>query len=217
MIDMESNKVRPDDLKWPKGAEGDDLIPCIVQDAGSGEVLMLAYQNRDSLRETMKTNVSTFYSRSRQELWRKGAVSGNLQHVRAMAADCDGDALLLRVVVEGPACHTGRRSCFFNTVQGGPAGPPFPGQTLSELEQLIESRRVHPKKASYTTALFRDDQARHKKIGEEATELVVASLSGTKKQIVGEAADLLYHTLVLLRAHGLSLSDVTQELASRKR
>jgi phosphoribosyl-ATP pyrophosphohydrolase/phosphoribosyl-AMP cyclohydrolase len=210
---MENPKVRPDDLKW-----GDDgLIPTVVQDAGSGEVLMLAYQNRDSLRETMKTGVTTFWSRSRHELWRKGAVSGNLQHVRAMAADCDGDALLVRAVVEGPACHTGRRSCFFNAVQGGPQGPQFPGQTLSELEALIESRRVHPKKASYTTALFRDDQARHKKIGEEATELVVASLTGSKKQVVSEAADLLYHTLVLLSAHGLSLADVAQELASRKR
>jgi phosphoribosyl-ATP pyrophosphohydrolase/phosphoribosyl-AMP cyclohydrolase len=203
--------MSPDDVSWD--AQG--LAPAIVQDAASGEVLMLAWMNRESLRQTLDTGLATFWSRSRGELWVKGATSGNTQAIRAVQLDCDRDAILLRVDPAGPACHTGERSCF---IAGEPLreAPPSPGQTLAALERVLQSRKEAPPEGSYTARLFADETLRHKKVGEEASELVIASLRGDRQEIVHEAADVLYHALVLLKAHGLGLADVAQVLRSRE-
>jgi phosphoribosyl-AMP cyclohydrolase / phosphoribosyl-ATP pyrophosphohydrolase len=200
--------IDPEGVKWD--AQG--LAPAIVQDALSGEVLMLAWMSRESLRQTLETGLATFWSRSRKQLWVKGATSGNTQRVRAVRLDCDGDALLVRVDPAGPACHTGARSCFLT---GEPLDP-TPGETLAALERVLRSRRDDAPEGSYTAKLFANEPLRHKKIGEEATELVMASLKGTKEEIAGEAADLLFHALVLLQSHGLGLREVTEVLRSRE-
>ena len=203
--------MSPDDVKWDEQG----LAPAIVQDASSGEVLMLAWMNRESLRRTLETRQATFWSRSRSELWVKGATSGNTQRVRAVELDCDQDAILVRVDPAGPACHTGARSCF---VSGEPIleGPPSPGETLAALECVLASRKQSAPEGSWTAKLFADEALRHKKVGEEAAELVVASLRGKRDEITHEAADLLYHALVLLQAHGITLQDVTAVLRSRE-
>jgi len=189
------------------------LAPAIVQDASSGEVLMLAWMNREALEQTLATGKATFFSRSRKELWVKGATSGNTQAVKAVRLDCDRDAVLVRVDPAGPACHTGARSCFFEVLQDA---PPAPGETLAALEAVLRSRKIDPPKGSYTAKLFADEVLRHKKIGEEAAELITASLRGKKEEIAEEAADLLYHALVLLQSHGLGLADVTAALRERE-
>jgi phosphoribosyl-ATP pyrophosphohydrolase/phosphoribosyl-AMP cyclohydrolase len=188
----------------------------VVQDSATGEVLMLAWQNREALARTLQTGKATFFSRSRNELWEKGATSGNSQSVRALRTDCDADAILIRVDPAGPACHTGARSCFFRAVQGAPEAPPAPGETLVALEAVLRSRRTDPPPGSYTARLFADEALRHKKVGEEATELVIASLRGKREEIAHEAADLVYHALALLQSHGLGLADVAEALRSRE-
>jgi phosphoribosyl-ATP pyrophosphohydrolase/phosphoribosyl-AMP cyclohydrolase len=202
--------IRPDELTYDERG----LVPCIVQDAATGEVLMLAWQSREALERTLSSGQATFWSRSRNELWVKGATSGNTQEIRAARTDCDRDAVLVRVQPLGPACHTGARSCFFESL--GPDVPEAPGETLLRLEQVLAARRVEPPQGSYTAKLFGDENLRHKKIGEEATELVMAAMRGDKKEIAGEAADLLYHVLVVLQARGLSLADVTAVLRERE-
>jgi phosphoribosyl-AMP cyclohydrolase / phosphoribosyl-ATP pyrophosphohydrolase len=201
-----------DALRW----NGDGLVPCVVQDARSGAVLMLAWQSRESLARTLQTGRATFWSRSRQELWEKGATSGNVHWVRAIRTDCDTDALLLRVDPDGPTCHTGSRSCFFRPIEGGRDAPPAPGETLAALEAVLAQRRNAPPPGSYSARLFADEALRHKKVGEEATELVVASLRGRREEIAHEAADLVFHALALLQAHGLGLAEVTEALRSRE-
>jgi len=203
--------MNADDVKWD--AQG--LAPAIVQDASTGEVLMLAWMNRESLGRTLQTRKATFFSRSRNALWVKGETSGNTQTVRAVALDCDQDAILVRVDPAGPACHTGARSCF---VSGQPliAADPAPGETLAALERVLASRRTAPPEGSYTAKLFADEALRHKKVGEEAAELVVASLRGKREEIAHEAADLVYHALVLLQAHGMGLAEVAEVLRSRE-
>jgi len=203
--------MSPDDVKWdPLG-----LAPAIVQDAASGEVLMLAWMNRESLRLTLATGFATFWSRSRGELWVKGATSGNTQAVRAVRLDCDQDAILVRVDPAGPACHTGARSCF---LAGKPLrdGPPSPGETLAALERVLQSRKQAAPEGSYTAKLFADETLRHKKVAEEAAELVIASLRSNRQEIAQEAADLLYHALVLLRSHDMGLDEVAQVLRARE-
>jgi phosphoribosyl-ATP pyrophosphohydrolase/phosphoribosyl-AMP cyclohydrolase len=200
--------MNADEVKWD--AQG--LAPAIVQDAVSGEVLMLAWMSRESLQRTIESGLATFWSRSRSELWVKGATSGNTQRVRAIRPDCDGDAILLRVDPAGPACHTGARSCF---VAREPLEP-TPAETLGALERLLRSRREAPPEGSYSAKLFANEALRHKKVGEEATELVMASLKGTREEIANEAADLLFHVLVLLRAHDLGLEDVAAVLRARE-
>ncbi len=200
--------MNPDAVKWdPQG-----LAPAIVQDAVSGEVLMLAWMNRESLQKTIDTGLATFWSRSRGELWVKGATSGNTQRVRALRLDCDGDAILVRVDPAGPACHTGARSCFL----AQEALEPTPAETLAALERVLRSRQEAAPEGSYTAKLFANEALRHKKIGEEATELVMASLKGTRQEIANEAADVLFHVLVLLRAHGLGIEDVAAVLRGRE-
>lgn len=189
------------------------LAPAIVQDARSGEVLMLAWMDREAWDATLSTGLATFFSRSRGQQWVKGKTSGNTQAVKAVSLDCDGDAILLRVEPAGPACHTGARSCFFEEIK---AADPAPGFTLAALEKVLQERKLNPPEGSYTAKLFADEALRHKKVGEEATELVVASLQDRPAEIAHEAADLVYHALVVLVAHGMGLADVAEELRRRE-
>jgi phosphoribosyl-ATP pyrophosphohydrolase/phosphoribosyl-AMP cyclohydrolase len=204
--------VRPEELKYDERG----LVPCIVQDAATGEVLTLAWQSREALERTLGSGQATFWSRSRGEIWVKGATSGNTQAVRALRTDCDHDAVLLRVAPAGPACHTGARSCFFEAIEAAPDAPGAPGETLARLEQVLRDRRSDAPAGSYTAKLYGDENLRHKKIGEEATELVMASLRGDRQAVAGEAADLLYHVLVLLRTHDLGLEQVAETLRARE-
>jgi phosphoribosyl-ATP pyrophosphohydrolase/phosphoribosyl-AMP cyclohydrolase len=194
--------------------DGTGLVPAVVQDARTGEVLMLAWQNREALEATVRDGEATFWSRSRRELWRKGATSGHVQRVKGLATDCDRDAVLMQVEPAGPACHTGERTCFHERVEGaGPVSSALRG--LVELERTLEERRVAPPEGSYVAKLYADESKRHKKVGEEATELVVASLRGKRDEVVTEAADLLFHAMVLLRSHGVALAEVAAELERR--
>ncbi len=204
--------MKPDDLTWD--AQG--LIPAVVQDARTGEVLTLAWMSRESLVATLATGRTTFWSRSRKELWVKGATSGNTQEVKSLRTDCDHDAVLVRVEPAGPACHTGARSCFFERVDGAPEAPESAGVTLGELEKVLKARRAAPPEGSYTAKLFADEALRHKKVGEESAELIVASLRGKRDEIAHEAADLVYHALVLLQGHGMGLDDIAAALRSRE-
>jgi phosphoribosyl-ATP pyrophosphohydrolase/phosphoribosyl-AMP cyclohydrolase len=180
------------------------LLPVIAQHASTGEVLMLAYANREALERTLTSSVLWLYSRSRQALWQKGETSGNLQHVVELQLDCDGDALLARVLPAGPACHTGERSCF------GTA------PTLQLLADIIAQRAQQPGPQSYTARLLSDSNLRLKKLGEEATELALACQSGSAQRITEEAADLLYHVLVATAAEKVSLADILSELQARQ-
>jgi phosphoribosyl-ATP pyrophosphohydrolase/phosphoribosyl-AMP cyclohydrolase len=194
------------------------LLPAIVQDASTGQVLMLAYMNEDSLRLTMETGETWFWSRSRDELWHKGATSGNRQQVIEIRADCDADTLLVRVRPDGPACHTGEQSCFYRRWPvGDRAGaPPACDQVMPHLEAVIQDRKANPRAGSYTCELLDAGLPRIlKKVGEEAIEVLIAGQSESDQRMVSEVADLVYHTLVLLAARGLSWSDIEAELAAR--
>ena len=192
--------------------DGNGLIPAIVADAATKRVLTLAYMNRESIRITEEKGLTCFYSRSRRELWLKGETSGNYQHVVSITADCDFDALLIEVVPDGPACHTGRRSCFFNTLTES-GGQPFSYEALME---LIRGRKTEKKEGSYTSYLFEKGLDKIlKKIGEEATEVIIAAKAEDRKETVYEIADLLYHLMVLMTEAGISLDDVKNELAQR--
>ncbi|MBN2085356.1 MAG: bifunctional phosphoribosyl-AMP cyclohydrolase/phosphoribosyl-ATP diphosphatase HisIE [Anaerolineales bacterium] len=190
------------------------LVPAIAQDARTGEVLMLAWMNAEAWRKTLETRDAYFWSRERKELWRKGATSGNTLKVEEVRLDCDTDAILLKVIPAGPACHTGERSCFFNRVIG--EGRNLSNGFLSHLEDVIADRKINPDEGSYTSALFREGLNKiSQKVGEEATETIVAALGQSDDRVVSEVADLLYHTLVLLAARGLTLADVEAELERR--
>jgi phosphoribosyl-ATP pyrophosphohydrolase/phosphoribosyl-AMP cyclohydrolase len=186
------------------------LLPVAVQDADTGELLMLAYANREALEATERTREAHFWSRSRDELWRKGATSGNTMAVVDISTDCDGDAIRYRVRPSGPACHTGARSCFPEAAATG--------SELARLAALIEERRSADPEASYTARLLRDGARRPaEKVTEEAGEFAVAALAGTDDEVKAEAADLLYHVLVLLTARSVTLAEVEAVLASRAR
>jgi phosphoribosyl-ATP pyrophosphohydrolase/phosphoribosyl-AMP cyclohydrolase len=189
------------------------LIPVIVQDVLSGEVLMMAWANHESLEMTASTGDMTFWSRSRKELWRKGATSGNSMKVLELRADCDGDALLALVEPSGPACHTGERSCFFNVLTAPCEGRgTFPGV----LWRYLEQRRFDDPSESYTARLLARGARRvAQKVGEEGVETALAVAAGDKKETIYEAADLLYHLQVALLAAGLSPRDVYAELERR--
>lgn len=194
------------------------LVPAIVQDANTGQVLMLAYMNQASLERTLETGESWFWSRSRGELWHKGATSGNTQRVVEMRYDCDADTLLLRVEPAGPACHTGRQSCFYRRLPDGAELKPLPpsGGVLGHLEAVIQDRKANPRPGSYTRQLLDAGLPRIlKKVGEEAVEIIVAAQSESDERLISEIADLAYHTLVLLAARDLSWADVETELAER--
>ena len=188
------------------------LVPCVVQDYYTKQVLMLAYMNRESLIKTMETGLATFYSRSRQELWTKGATSGNLQHVVELRLDCDGDAIVAEVKKDGPACHTGNESCFYRDLFVGNDMKPF---SIEGLYELIKGRKTNPKEGSYTTYLFnRGIDKILKKVGEECTEVIIEGKAGNRQAAIYELADLYYHALVMMEMDILP-KDVFEELANR--
>ena len=187
------------------------LIPAIVQDCRTGKVLMMAYMNEESLKISLEEGRTCFWSRSRGELWRKGETSGNVQRVISIKTDCDRDALLISVDKEGPACHTGSESCFFNTVSEGAETFSYEG-----LYELIRGRKENPRQGSYTTYLFEKGLEKIlKKIGEESCEVVIAAMKEDKRETVFEIADLAYHILVLMAEEGITPDDIRAELASR--
>ena len=189
------------------------LIPAVVVDAVSKKVLTVAYMNRESLQLSMKKGLTCFYSRSRQELWLKGETSGNYQHIVSITADCDGDALVVMVEKEGPACHTGSESCFFNPVWQSPDRQEFSLQGLYDL--LVDRKETKPE-GSYTTYLFEKGLDKIlKKVGEECTEVIIAGKAEDKKETIYELADLAYHAMVLMVQMGITVEDVHRELASR--
>ena len=192
------------------------LVPAIAQDYLDGTVLMMAWMNQESLQKTLETGETWFWSRSRGELWHKGATSGHIQKVRSLRYDCDSDALLIGVEQIGDiACHTGERSCF-HQVEGEKAPPR--ADTLSQVFEVIRDRRDNPTQESYTCKLFAEgDNKILKKIGEEAVEVVMACKDDDKDAIAGEVADLFYHTLVALAHHGVDLKDVYRKLQQRRR
>ena len=189
------------------------LIPAVVVDSASKKVLTLAYMNRESLRFSMEKDLTCFFSRSRQELWLKGETSGNYQHIVSITADCDRDALVVEVQKDGPACHLGTDSCFNDLVYQGDTPPAFQYQGLME---LLQGRKDCPREGSYTSYLFEKGTDKIlKKIGEEATEVIIAAKDGDKPNTVYELADLAYHAMVLMTEMGIGLEDVKAELASR--
>ncbi|WP_019123318.1 bifunctional phosphoribosyl-AMP cyclohydrolase/phosphoribosyl-ATP diphosphatase HisIE [Brevibacillus massiliensis] len=199
--------------------DADGLIPVVVQDAVSKEVLTLAYMNRTSLEKTAETGETWFWSRSRQELWHKGATSGNTQRVVSLRVDCDGDALIVQVIPNGPACHRGTYSCFagISPESQDNLGEPDRFAILSELESLIAAREAERPEGSYCTYLFEKGVDKIlKKVGEEAAEVIIAAKNRSHAELQYEAADLLFHLLVLLREQKLPLDDVLAELKNRR-
>lgn len=192
------------------------LIPAVVQEADTGEVLMVAWMDRPALEATLATGLTHFWSRSRQALWRKGETSGHTQHVQGIYADCDGDTLLVQVHQAGAACHTGNRTCFFTAVQGGSRAEPA-ANMLERLEQVVQARKVASPPGSYVAGLLaKGEPAIARKIGEEASEVITAALGGEgDRRVIEEVADLWFHTIVLLGARGLPLHEVLKELARR--
>ena len=189
------------------------LIPAIVVDAENKKVLTLAYMNRESLEISMREGRTCFWSRSRQELWRKGETSGNVQHIASIYADCDQDTLIVEVVKEGPACHTGAESCFFNPVYESDELSEF---SLDGLYALLQGRKEQLPEGSYTTYLFQKGLDKIlKKVGEESTEVIIAGHARDKRETVYEIADLAYHVMVLMVELGISPEEVQRELASR--
>jgi phosphoribosyl-AMP cyclohydrolase / phosphoribosyl-ATP pyrophosphohydrolase len=189
------------------------LVPCIVQDWRTAEVLMLAYMNVEALALTRSTGEMHFFSRSRQELWHKGATSGNTMAVRAIRYDCDGDALLALVEPAGPACHTGERTCFHR----GELEPQAPGEVLAGLERTIDARAAARPEGSYTVTLLGDPGLAGAKVEEEAEEVVRAVREESDERVAEEAADVLYHLAVLLRGRDLTLADAERVLDGRRR
>jgi phosphoribosyl-ATP pyrophosphohydrolase/phosphoribosyl-AMP cyclohydrolase len=189
------------------------LVPCIVQDWHTGEVLTLAYMNAEALRLTRETGEMHFFSRSRQELWHKGATSGNTQAVKQIRYDCDADAVLALVEPAGPACHTGERTCFHN----GELSPLAPYEVLPTLERTIAQRAADRPAGSYTTALLDEPGSAGEKVEEEAEEVARAAREESDERVAEEAADVIYHLAVLLRGRGLSLADAERVLDGRRR
>lgn len=193
-----------DDLKF----DANGLIPAIIQDARTSEVLTLAYMNHEALQQTRESGETWLWSRSRSELWHKGATSGNTQRVVAITDDCDHDALVISVIPNGPACHTGARSCFSG----------IPPRTLDRLMSVLRDRRANRPEGSYSAKLFSGGRGRiAKKIGEEATEVVIAATSETRERIVSEITDLVFHLSVLMADEGIDWSEIEGELASREK
>jgi phosphoribosyl-ATP pyrophosphohydrolase/phosphoribosyl-AMP cyclohydrolase len=190
------------------------LVPAIAQDAHTGEVLMMAWMNAEAWQKTLATMEAHFWSRSRNQLWRKGETSGYTMRVAEVLLDCDADTVLLRVIPAGPACHTGQRSCFYTRIAGEAQNTP--AGFLHTLDAVIQDRKANPTEGSYTSRLFREGLPKiSQKVGEESTETIVAALGESDERVVSEAADLFYHTLVLLAARGLDLTDVEAELERR--
>jgi len=192
------------------------LVPAIAQDARTGQVLMLAYMNCESLEMTVETGYATYYSRSRQQLWKKGESSGHTQKVLDLRYDCDGDAILLQVEQTGPACHTGEKSCFFNAMKEDVQLPATSG-IVQEVYDVIADRKIHPKEGSYTNYLLTKGVEKIcKKVGEEASECIIAAMKRCPDELRYEAADLIYHLMVLLYDGGVTPDELWQELKGRR-
>ncbi|MFA4182783.1 bifunctional phosphoribosyl-AMP cyclohydrolase/phosphoribosyl-ATP diphosphatase HisIE [Xylanibacter rodentium] len=186
------------------------LVPAIIQDATTKNVLMLGYMNKEAYEKTVETKTVTFFSRSRNCLWTKGETSGNRLNVVSMAADCDNDTLLVKVNPEGPTCHKGTDTCW------GEANTPGPLAFLTELQDFIEKRHMEMPEGSYTTSLFKDGVNRMaQKVGEEALEMVIEAVNGTPERMIYEGADMLYHLTVLLTHKGMRIEDLVRELQQR--
>lgn len=189
------------------------LIPAVIVEVGTHRLLMVAYMNRESLKISMETGKTCFWSRSRQELWTKGETSGNYQHIVSITADCDLDTLKVVVEKDGPACHTGAETCFFNPVYQSEEKSDF---TMDALMELIRGRKTNPQEGSYTTYLFQKGLDKIlKKIGEESTEVIIAAKDNDPKETIYEISDLVYHVMVMMIQQGISLEDIRRELASR--
>lgn len=189
------------------------LIPAVVQDFYTGEVLTVAYMNAESLKITIDEKMTCFYSRSRQELWRKGETSGNRQHIVSITADCDCDALVVKVIKDGPACHTGKNSCFFEALYADEDKSEF---SMDGLYELILGRKQEMPEGSYTTYLFAKGLEKIlKKVGEESSEVLIGAMKNSKEETIYEISDLAYHVLVLMVEMGISVDDIRKELASR--
>ena len=201
--------------------DGAGLIPSIVQDKNTNEVLMVAYMNQETLKQTIETKKATFWSRSRQEVWVKGATSGNFLNVVEIRVDCDGDALVILVNAEGPACHTGERSCFYRKVEDGALiedkKSADNSYVLRELVEVAEDRKANPQPGSYTNYLFdKGEDKILKKVGEEAAEVVIAGKNRSVDEITYETADLMYHLSVMLVDNGMTWENVFSELEKRR-
>ena len=189
------------------------LIPAVVQDFYTGEVLTVAYMNEESLNITLNEKMTCFYSRSRQELWRKGETSGNRQHIVSVTTDCDCDAIVVKVIKDGPACHTGSESCFFNLIYKDAEKNDF---SIDALYDLIKGRKTQMQEGSYTTYLFSKGLDKiMKKVGEECTEVIIGAAKHSKEETIYEISDLAYHILVLMVEMGISVDDIRKELDSR--
>ena len=191
------------------------LVPAIVQDDTTGNVLMLAYMNKEALTKTLETKETWFFSRSRQELWNKGATSGNRQIVKRLSFDCDNDTILVQVEPKGPACHTGETSCFSKTVFEEETAN---RQVVHEVIAEIKNRRSNPVEGSYTSYLFREGIDKVlKKVGEESSEVIIGAKNEDKAELTSELSDLIYHSLVLMEIADVDLSDVKNELLKRRK
>lgn len=190
------------------------LVVAIAQDAVSGEVLMQAYMNREALDKTIETGYATYYSRSRNKLWKKGEESGHTQKVTGISYDCDNDSILLKVIQEGAACHTGNRSCYYRNI----VDDNFPDyKIIFDVDKTIKYRKKEPVEGSYTNYLFdKGIDKICKKIGEESAEVIIAAKNNSKEEIIMEISDLVYHTLVLMNAKDISLEDIFAELMRRE-
>ena len=203
------NILNIDKLKF----DDNGLIPAIIIDYYTKEVLTLAYMNKESLEISLKEGKTCFYSRSRKELWRKGETSKNYQHIQSIKSDCDNDALIIEVIKEGPACHTGAESCFMNEVYQKENYKDF---SIYKLYELIKGRKINMTEGSYTTYLFNSGIDKIlKKIGEESSEVIIGAKNGSKEEIIYELSDLLYHSLVLMVEKNITLNDIKDELSKR--
>ena len=213
MVETFEAALQWDDLE--KNSDG--LIPVIVQDYRTGEVLMMAYMNEDAYGQTLRTGRMTYFSRSRRQLWLKGETSGHFQYLKSLTADCDKDTLLAKVSQIGAACHTGARSCFFqNIVKKDVEEAANPLQVFEEVFDVIKDRKLHPKEGSYTNYLFDKGLDKIlKKLGEEATEIVIAAKNPSASEVKYEISDFLYHMMVLMAEKEIGWEEITTELANR--
>ena len=203
------NILNIDKLKF----DDNGLIPAIIIDYYTKEVLTLAYMNKESLEISLKEGKTCFYSRSRRELWRKGDTSKNYQHIQSIKSDCDNDALVIEVIKDGPACHTGAESCFMNEIYQKENYKDF---SIYKLYELIRGRKINMTEGSYTTYLFNSGIDKIlKKIGEESSEVIIGAKNGSKEEIIYELSDLLYHSLVLMVEKNITLNDIKDELSKR--
>lgn len=205
------------EIKWSEFAlNKDGLIPVIVQDYKTDEVLMLAYMNEEAFHTTLRTGKMTYWSRSRQELWTKGLTSGHLQYVKSLTLDCDNDTILAKVAQVGAACHTGNRTCFFQPLIKKEYDDTNPLRVFQDVYHVIQDRKAHPKEGSYTNYLFdKGIDKILKKVGEECTEIVIAAKNPDKEEIKYEISDFLYHVMVLMVEKGVTWEEITRELARR--